>query len=239
MLPGRWTTLLGIGVIGVLLAGCGNDDGTDVAGAGEEEQESEQQVAAEGANPFSLVHMAHTFADHSRAWDGQHGEGEFVYVSAPCDFDAPVNNNATNLTTLNARRDGSSSPASARLQPLEFEVEPSDDTTGRLSGTMVLVVCQLERGPTPEDDEVSDDEREQILFDWEADYIRTSEEEIAWDGEFEITSGSGEYEGISGSGQVGGYFTCAFQPETCAELDEFTDVMLSMLGRYDHPDAQD
>lgn len=220
------TSIVALAGAALLAAGCGTGNGGTAANA-----------AGDGT-PFSVLHMSHTFADSSRAWDGTDTDGTFTYISAPCTFDAPVNNNATNIATFNARIPGTSSPASTRLQPLEFEVTDAQDGTGTLRGTMSMTVCQTRRGPTPEDDPVPDAEKDHIVFTWTADYQQTSEEEITWAGTFEIREGTGPYEGLTGSGQVSGYFTCAFRPDDCADLGEFTDLQLVMLGTYEHPDYE-
>lgn len=218
----------------VLLVGCGSG-GSDGAGA-----EGAEAADTGGGSPFSLVAMAHTFADTSKAWDGQSGEGTFTYVSAPCSFDAPVNNNATNLGTLNARLPGSTSPSSARMHPVEFEAAPGDDGTGTLEGTMSMTVCQTKPGATAEDDPVPDPEKDRIVFAWSADYVQPSPEEIAFTGTFDIEEGTGPYEGVTGSGEVAGYFTCAWgEPAGCASAGEFRDMQLVMIGSYDAPAAED
>jgi hypothetical protein len=220
-------SLVALAVAAVVAAACG---GTDRGTSGS---------AAVDGTPFSVLHMSHTFADGSRAWDGNSTDGTFTYISAPCNFDAPVNNNATNLATFNARIPGTSSPASTRMQPLEFEVtDRNDDDSGRLDGTITMTVCHTQRGPTAEDDPVPDAEKDRILFDWTADYERTSDEEIVWTGTFEIREGTGPYAGISGAGQLSGFFTCAFRPEDCADLGEFTDLQVVMMGSYEHPDLE-
>jgi outer membrane murein-binding lipoprotein Lpp len=213
----------------VLLAGCGSDD-----------SEGAQSKDDGVGNPFSLVAMAHTFADTSKAWDGDTGDVSAVYVSAPCNFDAPVNNNSTNLGTLNARLPGSTSPSSARMQPVEFQAEPEGDGTGRLEGTMSMTVCQTQPGATAEEDPVPDPEKDHIVFSWSADYEETSPEEIAFSGTFDIEEGTGPYEGITGTGEVGGYFTCAWgDPAGCASAGEFRDMQLVMIGSYEAPAADD
>jgi hypothetical protein len=220
----RARLLTAVTVTAAVVTGCGTGDDDASAGDGE-------------GTPFSLVAMAHTFADTSRAWDGAGDDGTFTYVAAPCSFDAPVNNNATNLGTLNARLPGTSSPASTRMQPLEFEVTSGEDGAGELEGTMSMTVCHTEKGPTAEDDPVPDREKERIVFGWSAEYEKTSEEEVVFVGSFDIDEGTGAYEGMSGSGRLSGYFTCAFgTPEGCADVGEFTDLQLVMMGTYQHPD---
>ena len=206
----------------VLLAGCGTAD-----------DQAEGAPGVDEGNPFSVVAMAHTFAETSKAWDGTGGDETFTYVAAPCSFDAPVNNNATNLGTLNGRLPGSTSPSSTRMQPLEFTAAADEEGRGELTGTMVMTVCQTKPGPTAENDPVADEEKDHITFSWTAEYEQQSPEEIAFVGSFDIDEGTGAYEGISGSGEVGGYFTCAWgNPEGCAAAGEFTDLQLVMIGSY-------
>ena len=190
---------------------------------------------------FGLVqmgHTAHAFAENARAWDGTSTEGRFAYVSAPCSADAPVNNNATNLATFNSRLPGARSPASTRMHPLQFEVNRTEERVGDLSGTLSLTVCQLTSGSTPEDDSTPDAERDRITLKWSATPRRTSEEEIVFDGRFDIQEGTGRYEGITGSGTLHGYFTCAYVPGDCEAAGAFTDVMVIMIGTYEHPDIR-
>jgi hypothetical protein len=226
----RSLAMLGaVAATSVLLAGCGSD-----------ESEGVQAGEGGGGSPFSLVAMAHTFADTSKAWDGESGEGSFVYVAAPCNFDAPVNNNSTNLGTLNARLPGSTSPSSARMQPVEFQAEPEGEGAGRLEGTMSMTVCQTKPGATAEDDPVPDSEKDRIVFSWSAEYDKSSPEEIAFSGTFDIDEGTGPYEGMTGTGEVAGYFTCAWgEPAGCASAGEFRDMQLVMIGTYDAPSVDE
>jgi hypothetical protein len=222
------TQMLAAAFAGTMLVGCGSSD----------QQGAPAAAKAEG-DPFSLVAMAHTFADSSKAWDGTGAEGTFNYVSAPCNFDAPVNNNSTNLGTFNGRLPGSTSPSSARMHPVEFAVTEADGGSGVLDGTMSMTVCQTKPGATAEDDPVPDTDKDDITFTWTADYSQSSAEEIPFTGTFEIDGGTGTYDGITGSGEVAGYFTCAWgNPDGCAKAGEFTDLQLVMIGRYDAPGAQ-
>lgn len=224
----RSTSVLAGLAAAATLSSCG---GSDDPGA---------TAAAEGgSSPFSLVAMAHTFADTSKPWDGAGAEGTFTYVSAPCNFDAPVNNNSTNLGTLNARLPGSTSPSSARMHPVDFTASEAADGTGQLEGTMTMTVCQTRPGPTAEDDPVPDPEKDHITFSWSADYQQPSAEEISFVGTFAIDGGTGAYEDITGDGDLAGYFTCAWgDPEGCEAAGRFTDLQLVMIGRYDAPAAQ-
>jgi hypothetical protein len=213
-------------VAAAALAGCGAGDQDDAS------------ASESGGSPFSLVAMAHTFAETSKAWDGKSDEGAFAYVSAPCNFDAPVNNNSTNLGTFNARLPGSTSPSSARMHPLDFSVTTAEEGRGELEGTMTMTVCQTEPGPTAEDDPVPDADKDHVVFSWTADYVQASAEEVTFVGGFDIDEGTGTYEGITGSGELAGYFTCAWgTPDGCAAAGEFTDLQLVMIGTYDAPGA--
>jgi len=117
--------------------------------------------------------MAHTvdeFAREGKSWDA---EGQFVYLSALCHGNAPVNNNATNLTTLNARIPQTSSPTSTLVHPLTFEMTSHHGETGDLEETMSITVCHLERGPTAEDDPTPDAGKDRILIYWSATFHKT------------------------------------------------------------------
>lgn len=239
-----WALLFVFALLG--LGGCA-DDANRTEGNGPEGDDSVDSVAVAssgGSDTFGLVQMGHTahdFAEDARAWDGTSEEGRYAYVSAPCDAEAPVNNNASNLPTLNSRLPRPTSPASARMHPLEFEVDRSGEGAGKLKGRMSLTVCQPEPEPSPDGEPTGGDsrldvEKDRIVFEWTATYQRASEEETVFDGRFEIQEGTGRYQGISGSGSLHGYFMCSYVPEDCAEAGARTDVMLLMIGTYDHPD---
>lgn len=233
----RDAAILLVSALAIMLGAC-----TDETSPPPDEA-SEEAIAAHsaGEETFGLVqmgHTAHAFAENAQAWDGASTEGRFAYVSAPCSADAPVNNNATNLTTFNARLPGASSPAATRMHPLQFEVNQAEERAGDLSGTLSLTVCQLASGSTPEDDSIPDAEKDRITLEWSATPRRTSEEEIVFDGRFDIQEGTGRYEGITGSGALHGYFTCAYVPGDCEAAGAFTDVMVIMIGTYAHPDVR-
>ena len=233
----RDSAILLVGALVITLGACTDETSSPP----DEASEEASALHNAGEETFGLVqmgHTAHAFAENARAWDGTSTEGRFAYVSAPCSADAPVNNNATNLATFNSRLPGARSPASTRMHPLQFEVNQTRERVGDLSGTLSLTVCQLASGSTPEDDPTSDAEKDRIILDWSATSRRTSEEEIVFDGHFDIQEGTGRYEGITGSGTLHGYFTCAYVPGDCEAAGAFTDVMVLMIGTYEHPDIR-
>lgn len=189
---------------------------------------------------FNLIGMAHTSPSTARGlpievqttpWDGQATGGPFSFASAPCSADAPINNVSTNLASLNTRLEGSRSPASTRLHPLEFEVVSLEDGAGEIDGSIDLTVCQPRFGVTPPDDATPDAERDRIRFAFTAQFVQPTPEETTWQGEFRIESGTGAYEGIEGSGQIGGYFMC-LGPERCEQIGGFRDAQVTMIGSY-------
>ncbi len=188
---------------------------------------------------FSVMQMVHTTAYNSGEvqdpvpWNGTDAGGPFRYAGIPCTGNAPVNNIATNLTTYNSRLPGSRSPASTRMHPLEFTVDTSGGTT-RLSGSNTMTVCQLRGGARSNPDPVPDAEKAKIFFDWTAEAVRTSAEEVSWAGTFTITGGTGEYADLRGSGDISGYFFC-FAPEGCTSLGQYRDGQFAMSGTFADP----
>ncbi|HUR18956.1 MAG TPA: hypothetical protein VMZ51_08490 [Acidimicrobiales bacterium] len=195
-------------------------------------------AAAPAQGSFSLIQMVHTTAYNDGApqntapWDGSAIGGPFRYAGIPCSGNAPVNNISTDLTTYNTRLPGSRSPASTRSHPLSFSVVETAAGGLRLRGTDTLTVCKLAGGATT--DGVADASRSKIFFEWDAEVLRTSPEEMAWTGTFKITGGTGVYQDLTGSGIIGGYFFC-FAPEGCASLGEFRDGQFTMQGNYSDP----
>ncbi|HUP70843.1 MAG TPA: hypothetical protein VM142_13665 [Acidimicrobiales bacterium] len=195
-------------------------------------------AAAPAQGSFSLIQMVHTTTfnngevQNAIPWNGSSAGGPFRYAGIPCAGNAPVNNISTDLTTYNTRLPGSRSPASTRSHPLEFNVVQGADGTTRLQGKNTLTVCKLAGGPTT--DGVADADRSKISFDWDAEVIKTSPEEMSWSGTFKITGGTGVYQDLTGTGIIGGYFFC-FAAEGCATLGEFRDGQFAMQGNYSDP----
>ncbi|MDP8974814.1 MAG: hypothetical protein M3N28_00285 [Actinomycetota bacterium] len=203
-----------------------------------------QPAAGARKNPglsgdFTLMQMVHTRQyqdvdlgiENPNPWDGMEQGGPFRYAGIPCTGNAPVNNIATNLTTYNSRLPGSRSPASTRNHPIEFTVKGS-----KLEGTIVLTVCKRTGGPTDPSDPIPDGDKEKIFFSWQAQYQRTSPEEVSFTGTFRITGGTGVYEDLKGNGQMSGYLFC-FAAEGCASpsIGEYRDAQYTMQGRYKDP----
>jgi hypothetical protein len=194
-------------------------------------------------NRFNLIAMAHTSPGTARGlpievdtqpWDGTSTGGPFSFASAPCSADAPINNVSTNLTSLNTQLEGSRSPASTRLHPLEFEILSLQDGAGELRGTIDLTACQPRFGVTPPDDPTADADRDRIRFEFTGSFEQPTPEETTWFGEFRIVDGTGPYQGIEGSGQISGYFMC-LGPDRCEQQGEFRDSQVAMIGSYEMP----
>lgn len=244
--------LLPVVLVSLLLsaASCGR------AGRGFLPGEKSRTLDRDG-DPFSLMAIVHSLP-HATAppdpaenqpgpplqtirWDGHKEGGPFRYSSARCIDPAPINDISTNLTTFNGRIPESASPASIRLQPLEFRVEHGGPS-GRLEGTIRMVACGITQGRFSrviEKTEGPDTHRDRITFKWTADYKKTSgtpsapkASEAAWTGTFDISEGTGRYRGISGSGFISGTFLCL--QGVCDEPD-FTDGQVVMVGTYKAP----
>lgn len=236
--------IAGLVVASTALTACssGGDEG-EAAATPATEGTGTSAPAPEFDDRFSLIGMAHTSPSTARGlpievetapWDGQATGGPFSFASAPCSADAPINNVSTNLASLNTRLEGSRSPASTRLHPLEFEIVSLEDGKGEMEGSVDLTVCQPRFGVTPPDDSTPDTERDRIRFAFTADFLQPTPEETTWHGEFRIESGTGAYEGIEGSGQIAGYFMC-LGPDRCEQLGGFRDAQVTMIGSYKAP----
>lgn len=233
----------------LVVAGCSDDSGSEAAG-----EAAASPAATDGGggaqvdefdSRFNLIGMAHTSPRTARGleievdttpWDGASTGGPYSFASAPCSADAPINNVSTNLTSFNTRLEGSRSPASTRLHPLEFEVLSLEDGKGEMRGSISLTVCQPRFGVTPPDDATADTDRDSIAIEFTADFTQPTAEETTYAGEFEITEGTGPYEGIRGSGHIAGYFMC-LGPERCEQQGAFRDAQVVLLGSYEAPGA--
>lgn len=249
----RWVAFLSAS--GLLLTACGGSDSeppdADTAQQGDEADDVPSAVGtpgigdeAEHEHHFNLIAMAHTSPETVRGlvievdttpWDGESDGGPFSFASAPCEQDAPINNVSSNLPSLNTRLDGSRSPASTRLHPLEFDVTSlDDDGSGTMEGTVDLTVCQPRFGVTPAG-EMPDEERDRIELAFTASFTQ-QREEATWWGDFTIIDGTGVYEGITGNGRIAGYFMC-LGPDPCEDRGEYRDAQVVMMGSYDDPEG--
>lgn len=237
--------VLGVMVVLTVLAAC--SDGGDGASGGAGGTSSATRDAGAGTvgefgDRFNLIGMAHSSPStpsglpievETNPWDGSSTGGPYSYASAPCTADAPINNVSTNLTSLNTRLEGSRSPASTRLHPLEFEVlSVEEDGSGEMEGSVELVVCHPRFGVTPPG--IADTERDRIMFEFTASFTQPTPEETTWVGEFQIQEASGVYAGMQGSGQIAGYLMC-LGPERCGEGGP-RDAQVAMIGSYEAPE---
>ncbi len=204
-------------------------------------------VPASAAPPatgsFSLIQMVHTtnFNDgavqSAAPWDGR-SNGNFKYAGIPCTGNAPVNNISTDLVTYNNRLAGSRAPASTRSHPLAFSATKGANGRFQLAGTDTLTVCHQKGGPTPNPDPTPDAQKSKIFFDWTAEAVMSSAEEMTWTGSFTITGGTGIYQDLTGSGSISGYFFC-FAVEGCAGVGNYRDGQFTMSGIYSDPTPPD
>jgi hypothetical protein len=241
-----WRVIATAGVLALAATACPEEENDQAAEVEEDGEAPAADTDFEG-DWFNVIAMAHSSPQtpqgwdvplETSPWDGE-STGTFSYSSIACADDAPINNISTNLTTFNSRLPESRSPASTRLHPIEFEVtDEVEDGTGEFTGTVEMVACQLRAGVVPEDDEMADEDRDRIIFEFDADFERTAPEEIRYTGTFTISEGTGEYEGLTGDGEIGGYIMC-LGPDDCADFGEFRDIQVAMIGTYDHPDLDD
>jgi hypothetical protein len=241
-----WVPVLALTMV---VAGCSADEpATGSAGSGGAGQTDAapvlEQTDDEVRGSFSMLEMAHTTSyegtdveqvQEPRPWaGGADGEGTYRYAAIPCNENAPLNNISGDLPTFNTLVPGSRVPASTRSHPLEFEVTEGSDGETELEGALVLTVCQLRPGVTPDPDPTPDVEKDRIRFEWKARADMSTPENIVWRGSFEIVGGTGPYEQLRGEGTIAGYFFC-FAPEGCEEIGEFRDVQFAMNGTYTVP----
>jgi hypothetical protein len=199
-------------------------------------------------NRFNLIAMAHSSPETVRGltievettpWDGASTGGPYSFASAPCHEDAPINNVSSNLPSFNTRLEGSRSPASTRLHPIEFDVLTLEDGRGELQGRIELTVCQPRFGVTPEPAEADvppDEEKDRIFIRFTAVVDLPTPEEATYHGDFTISGGTGVYDGLEGGGEIAGYFMC-LGPDTCEDLGEFRDAQVAMIGSYTAPEG--
>jgi hypothetical protein len=195
---------------------------------------------------FSLIMMAHTsestpnFATPAtNPWNGHRRPGiRFTYRSIACTGAAPVNNISSDLPSYNARVMGSRTPSSLRAHPFGFRVRRARSGGWEMRGQMVLTVCKLTAGPTPEPDPVPDADKPRIYVDFSARFVRKSTENLNWQGRFKLVGGTGRYKDLRGSGRIAGYFFC-FNPRGCVNTGkQFRDVQMVMQGDYRDPTPQ-
>lgn len=187
---------------------------------------------------FSLFAMVHTMSFEGAAgweetvpWGGDtRGGGPFSYASMPCTGEAPVNNVSSDLPALGGAVPGSRVPVSMRTHPLRFDVAEEGGTV-RLRGSITLVVCQLQPGPTAKPDPVADGDKPRIEVWWEAAVDRRARALVSWRGTFGLAGGTGRYEPLGGEGEVAGYF---FSSEPDGEV--FRDGQYAMIGRFRIPE---
>ena len=193
---------------------------------------------------FSLILMVHTLASDPQysvpgttPWNGQLRNGaRYSYRSIPCTGNAPVNNISSDLPSYNTRVAGSRVPSSLRGHPFSFQVRKTKGYW-EMRGRIVLTVCKLASGPTPNPDPIADQAKPKIYVNFRARIRRVTSEEIRWHGTFTLAGGTQRYEGLKGSGSIAGYFLC-FAAEGCKAKGAFLDAQLVMHGDYSDPTPQ-
>lgn len=166
------------------------------------------------------------FATQPLSFDFTRGE-QFSYSSVSCKDPARFNDVALNF---NPDYPGIEDPAAVR-HFVEGEVTSVDrsDKTGTIEGTITTYLCRNGK------------EADQIQFSFEATFKRTSDNQMTFEGTFEITGGTGTFEDMTGEGTITGEFTCLPRileeagAESCAELGVFSDFVASLSGTYADP----
>ena len=190
---------------------------------------------------FSAVMMIHTTSSSYgdlpgvNPWNGRKSQGtRFAYRSIPCTGNAPVNNISSDLPSYGTRVARSRAPSSMRAHPFRFRLRKRD---GRweMSGRITFTVCQLQPGPTPTTETVTDARKPKIFVRFNATFKRETVESLHWSGTFRLRGGTQRYNDLEGSGQIAGYFMC-FAPEGCAALNKgYLDGQFVMQGSYRDP----
>lgn len=159
------------------------------------------------------------------SFDIEEGE-QFSYSSVSCEDPARFNDKA-----LNFQPDypGIDDPAPVRHFVEGTVVEDSGDT-GEIEGTITTFLCE------------NGEEGDQILFEFEAEFVRTSDNQLKLvDGTFDIEGGTGRFEDIKGGGTFTGEITCLPTvlenegAESCAELGVFSDFIANLNGTFSDP----
>lgn len=214
--------------------------------AGPAAAQAQPERPAEGR--FSLVMMVHTTGNQFgntpgplpgvNPWDGRRQIGDvFAYRSIPCTGNAPVNNISTDLTTYNARVEGSRVPASVRAHPFAFRLVRTRAGM-RMRGYIEFVACKMGPGVVAAPDPLPDNQKPRIRARFTAEYERLNAETVHFDGSFKLRGGTQRYEGLTGSGNISGYFLC-FAPEGCAAGGgRLLDGQFTMQGTYADPTPQ-
>lgn len=193
---------------------------------------------------FSLIMMVHTNASAgsfnvpTEPWNGELKDGAlYTYRSIACTGNAPVNNISSDLPSYNTRVAGGRAPSSMRAHPLYMRLVKTK-SGWVIRGLIEFTVCHLKPGPTRTDDPVADSDKPKIRMRYTAQFARSTQESIRWQGTFKIVGGTQRYEDLQGSGSIAGYFFC-FQPEGCAANGgDYADGQFVMHGTYRDPTPQ-
>ncbi len=153
-------------------------------------------------------------------------EGEtFSYASVECESPARFNDVA-----LNFQPDypGIDDPAAVR-HIVEGTVVEDNGDTGVIEGTITTFLCE------------NGQEGDQIVFEFEADFRRTSDNQVLLSGTFQIEGGTGRFADITGEGEFSGELTCLARvlenagASSCAELGVFSDFVAQLSGTFTDP----
>lgn len=154
-------------------------------------------------------------------------EGNFSYSSIPCDVPAPFND-----VSLNFAPDypGLTDPASTRSRiDLTVTEAPTDAGGGEVEGTVTMFLCE------------NGEETDQMVFAFEGEFTKISDNLAEFSGTFEIISGTGMFADITGEGRFRGALTC-LQPileregaTSCADLEAFSDAVMTFRGTFEDP----
>ncbi len=150
-------------------------------------------------------------------------EGErFSYASVECESPAPFNDVALDF---NPDYPGIDDPAAVRHVVEGMVVEDSGDT-GEIEGTITTFLCD------------DGDEGDRILFEFEAEFRRISDNRVLLSGTFDIEGGTGRFQDITGEGEFSGELTCLPSvlqragASSRGDLGVFSDFVAELSGSF-------
>lgn len=155
-------------------------------------------------------------------------EGEsFSYASVECESPAPFNDVALDFSP---DYPGLDDPLPVR-HVVEGTIVSIDESgqTGEVEGTITTFLCE------------NGEETDQIVFEFEGTFTRTSDNQVRFSGTFTIEGGTGRFADITGEGKITGEFTCLPRilenegASSCADLGVFSDFIAQLSGTFADP----